>query len=31
MTDLYLKLIGFTYDLVKKMPLITTAAPIFGG
>ena len=31
MTDLYLKLVGFTYDLVKKTPLIITAAPIFGG
>ena len=28
---MYLKLVGFTYALVKKMPLIITAAPIFGG
>ena len=31
MSDLSLKLAGFTDDLVKKMPLIITAAPIFGG
>jgi hypothetical protein len=31
MTSLYFKLVGFAYAPVKKMPLIITAAPIFGG
>ena len=31
MTNLYLKLVGFTYALVKTMPLIITADPIVGG
>jgi hypothetical protein len=27
---IYLKLVGFTYALAEKMPLIVTAAPLFG-